>query len=65
MAKDVGASSGDKQEPRHFDNVEGLLERFESEFADLVRNPHAPADRVGELLVAIHALRLEKQHTRR
>ena len=65
MAKDVGASAGDKPEPRHFDNVDGLLARYETEFADLVKNTNTPTDRVVELLSAIHALRIEKQHQRR
>ena len=47
----------------HARNVGSLLEKFETEFRDVASNPHAPADRVAELLNAIHALRLEKTHT--
>lgn len=54
-------ASGPK-EPTHRDNIDAMLTRYEAEFVDVASNPHAPADRVAELLHAIHALRLERTH---
>jgi hypothetical protein len=48
----------------HFDATTGLLTRYEGEFAELVKNQNAPADAVSNLLTAIHALRVEQDHTR-
>lgn len=64
QTSDAAAPAG-APKPSHHDNVEGLLHRFDAEFRDLVSNPNAPAERVGELLVAIHALRIEKDHQQR
>ena len=53
-----------KQEPSHYDRVEAILNRYETEFCDLISNPNTPADQVASMLTAIHALRIEKAHQR-